>query len=124
MKFHIDKVAEPGFMLETLEGNKAAFKFSGNGDMTAFDALEKFLSEVHERMIANRLSTIEVDVLDLYFMNSSCLKLFVSWIHQVQELGVPYSITLLSSSRLYWQHRSFDTLARLAPDVVYVRKVD
>jgi len=66
---------------------------------------------------------IVVDVSELYFMNSSCLKAFASWIHQVDSSQCPHRIKLLSNARQHWQRRSLDTPRRLAPAVIDIEQV-
>jgi hypothetical protein len=61
-----------------------------------------------------------VDLCDLYFMNSSCLKAFVSLIYKVNTTGRPYQIHLQMNPRQPWQRRSLEPLKRLAPAVVFL----
>lgn len=115
-------VAKEGFTLEPASGRDAVVKFSGNGDQDAVVPLEAFLKELHAELLRIQATSVAFDFGELYFMNSSCLKTFVSWIHKVNTTGRPYAITFLANSRLHWQHRSLSTLQRLAPQVVSIRQ--
>ena len=93
-------------------------KFSGNGDTEAVAPLERFLKELHENLLRDRAERVDVDLVDLYFMNSSCIKTLMSWIHVVKNAGTPYRVSLTMNPRLAWQRRSLQPLQRLAPNVV------
>jgi hypothetical protein len=108
-----------GFALVPLtDGPVPAVKFSGNGDTDAVSSLERFLKLLHKALLDDKCSAVCVDLGDLYFMNSSCLKAFVSWIYKVNTAGRPYQIRLQMNSRQPWQRRSLEPLKRLAPAVV------
>ena len=80
------------------------------------------MTAVHEE--ARRLGAKEVvvDLKELEFMNSSCLKTLVWWISSVQELAAAhqYRITFVSSPAMYWQRRSLSALAGLATELVSI----
>jgi len=93
-------------------------KFSGNGDGEAIAPLDRFLKLLHKNLTDDKSTSVRVDLGDLYFMNSSCLKAFVSWIYKVNTTGRPYQIHLQMNPRQPWQRRSLEPLKRLAPAVV------
>jgi hypothetical protein len=93
-------------------------KFSGNGDAEAVAPLDRFLKLLHKNLIDDKSTEVHVDLADLYFMNSSCLKAFVSWIYKVNTAGRQYQIHLQMNPRQPWQKRSLEPLKRLAPSVV------
>jgi hypothetical protein len=119
----VPRVEETGFIIEPIEATEPRFRFRGNGDTAAIAPLDRFLKLVHQEMLARSYTTISVDLGELYFMNSSCLKGFVSWIYGVNTGGQPYRIRLMSNARLHWQARSMATLQRLAPSVVEVHEL-
>ena len=104
-----------------LDGRIAA-QVAGTADLNAKKALDDYLAELHEMALSNRVTEVVMDVRNLTFMNSSCLKGFVTWICRVQ--GAPpqsrYRITL-QSPLIHWQRRSLLALSCLAADVVTVR---
>jgi hypothetical protein len=95
-------------------------KFSGNGDAEAIAPLDRFLKLLHKNLTDDKSTNVTVDLGDLYFMNSSCLKAFVSWIYKVNTTGRPYQIHLQMNPRQPWQRRSLEPLKRLAPAVVFL----
>jgi hypothetical protein len=110
-----------GFALVPLDGGpSAAVKMSGNGDAEAVSLLDRFLKLLHKNLTDEGCTSVAVDLGELYFMNSSCLKAFVSWIYKVNTTGRPYQIRLQMNPRQPWQRRSLEPLKRLAPAVVFL----
>ena len=98
-------------------------KLSGNGDSAAVQPLEGYLERLHSKLAAQEAAAVSVDLTQLYFMNSSCIKSLASWIHDVKTSPRPYSITMRLNTGLSWQKRTLKALARLAPSVVRVEDV-
>ena len=98
-------------------------KFTGNGDTEAIAPLDRFLKQLHENLIRDHSAEVDVDLNELYFMNSSCVKTLMSWIHKVKMQGAPYRVCLTTNPRQPWQRRSLEPMQRLAPDVVVLRQV-
>lgn len=96
---------------------------SGTADVTIRNQLDHFLREVHQEAQRRRAEEVTVDVRQLEFMNSSCLKCLLWWVSTVQEQPTEgkYRIVFLSSPSVYWQRRSLDALACLAGDIISVQ---
>ena len=63
---------------------------------------------------------VEVDIRELYFMNSSCFKAFVTWIAEIAKLDAArrYQVRFLANSRLHWQRRNLAAMQSYAANVV------
>ena len=96
---------------------------AGTADLTVKPALDQFMTSLHETARTNATSEVLVDFTALAFMNSSCLKAFVTWICMVQDMpsAAQYRIVLLSSATAQWQQRSLHALACLAPELVTLK---
>jgi hypothetical protein len=96
----------------------------GNADLNVKSEFDRFMLAVHEEAMRLGAREVEVDLKQLEFMNSSCLKSFVWWISRVQELATAhqYRITFLSSPAMYWQRRSLGALAGLATELVSISR--
>jgi anti-anti-sigma factor len=96
---------------------------SGTADVTIRDQLDHFLREVHQEAQRRRAEEVTVDLRQLEFMNSSCLKCLVWWVSTVQEQPSEgkYRIVFVSSPSVYWQRRSLDALACLAGDIITIQ---
>jgi hypothetical protein len=95
---------------------------AGNGDMAAVEGLSLYLKQVHTVITDLSMTEVEFDFRDLYFLNSSCLKSFVTWIRSMVEGGsaAAVHVCFITNPKLYWQRRSLEALQRLAPGVVRV----
>ena len=103
--------------------HKLLVSLSGTADMTVRNQLDHFLREVHQEAQRCRAEEVTVDVRQLEFMNSSCLKCLVWWVSTVHEQPVEgkYHIAFVSSPSIYWQRRSLDALACLAGDIISIQ---
>jgi anti-anti-sigma factor len=103
-------------------GGALTITLTGNADLNVRAELERFMVAVHEEALRTGAQEVVVDLRELEFMNSSCLKSFVWWISSVQALGSghQYRITFVSSPAMYWQRRSLTALAGLATEIVSV----
>jgi len=95
----------------------------GTADLTVKSQLDHFLREVHSEAQRCLAEEDTVDVRQLEFMNSSCLKSFVWWISTVQEQvgDGRYRIVFVSSPSVYWQRRSLNALACLANEIISIQ---
>ena len=118
-------VVHDGFSLDAkLQDSGLVVRFSGNGDMAAVGVLGLYLKQVHREALDLGVSQVSFDFSDLYFMNSSCFKAFVTWIDTVGQMQpAAYGIRFLTNPKLHWQRRSLEALRYLAPQVVRVEAV-
>jgi hypothetical protein len=98
-------------------------RLTGTADLTVKSHLDGFLREVHTEAQRRLAEVVTVDVRQLDFINSSCLKGFVWWISTVREQpgGGRYRIVFLSSPSKPWQRRSLSSLACIASDIITVQ---
>jgi len=116
-------LVENGFGLTPrLEDKTLTVTFTGNADMSAVRPLSLYLSHVHAEALELELNEVAFDLKQLYFMNSSCFKSFVTWINSVStgDKARAYRIRFLSNPQQYWQRRSLDALRRMAQDIVTI----
>jgi anti-anti-sigma factor len=116
-------VREQEFTAEaTLRDGVLVVTLSGNADLNVKAQLDRFLAGVHAEAELRGVTDVEVDVRNLEFMNSSCLKCLVGWISRIQEEppARQYRISFQSSPALFWQRRSLHALSCLASELVSV----
>jgi hypothetical protein len=104
------------------QANAIVVSMSGNADTAIHDRLKIFLDEVHETARAVRIKETVFEVRELYFMNSSCLSLFLRLINVVVESpsSQKYTLRFQSNPNLRWQKKSLQALASFAQDIVVV----
>ena len=96
---------------------------TGTADLTVKSQLDHFLRDVHIEAQRCLAEEVTVDMRQLEFMNSSCLKCFVWWVSTVQEEPSEgkYRIVFVSSPSVYWQRRSLNALACLANEIISIQ---
>jgi hypothetical protein len=107
----------------TASDRRIQVSLTGTADLTVKTQLDHFLREVHTEAQRSLAEEVTVDVRQLEFMNSSCLKSFVWWISTVQEQPGDgrYRIVFVSSPSVYWQRRSLNALACLANEIISIQ---
>jgi hypothetical protein len=120
MTLRLPNVSEQGLTLGSVDGRDNHVRISGSGDTLGVPVLERFLRQLHQQVVERGVTQVTVELGDLAFINSSCLKALVSWIYLVDTNGRPYTIRLLRDATMRWQKNSLATLQRLAPEVVRV----
>jgi hypothetical protein len=100
----------------------ATVALSGEADMDAIQPLGAFLGRLHEAALAAACRRVEIQMQELRFMNSSCLREFVVWISKVQQLGPDrrYTITFVTNPERPSQGWSVAALKCLAEDIVRI----
>lgn len=122
---HLNVIKKETFSLETLViGERLMVRFTGSGHADAAPLLDRCLKAVDEEAVRLGASETVVDFQQLYFMNSSCLKAFVSWIYRLQTGAKPSRVRFVSNARLRWQDSSLSALKRLAPSIVTIEAIE
>lgn len=119
----VSAIRGEGFaLLPVSDAAAPTVKLSGNADAAAVAPLERFLKQLHNALVDARSAEVHVDLVELYFMNSSCVRAFASWICTVRATANPYRVRLQMNGRQAWQHRSLEPIRRLAPTVVVMEQ--
>jgi hypothetical protein len=107
----------------TASERRIQVSLTGTADLTVKVQLDRFLRDIHSEAQRCLAEEVTVDVRQLEFMNSSCLKCFVWWIGAVQEQvgDGRYRIVFVSSPTVYWQRRSLNALACLANEIISIQ---
>lgn len=120
----LPQVVRETFAIQTLQAvrNEVGVKLTGNGDLQMKPALADFLKVLHEETRRLGATRVKVDLTELYFMNSSCLKCVADWLGTVAKAVAPerYRVEFITNPNLRWQRRSLSALKSFARDVVEV----
>lgn len=115
-------VEEEGLTLGPVPGAAGRVRFAGTGEAEGAAVLDRYLGVLHQHALTRELREVVLELWELEFINSSCLKAMVAWIYKVDTEGRPYKIRLLRDASLHWQRTSIATLQRLAPEVVVIEE--
>jgi hypothetical protein len=113
-------IEEEGLTLGPIAESPGRVRLAGTGEAEGAAVLGRFLGLLHEHALAQELHEVTLELQELEFINSSCLKAMVAWIYKVDTEGRPYTIRLVRDPSKHWQKTSLATLQRLAPDVVSI----
>ncbi len=117
----VERVVTDSFGIEpTLEGDHLWVKLTGTGDMAAAAPLGAYFKAVQEEVKRLSLTAVEFDVRALYFLNSSCLKAFITFICSLAAQNIQCKIRFLTDAKLGWQRRSLTALQRMSPALVSI----
>jgi len=106
----------------SLRDNTLSVLFAGTADSLSRSELETFVKQLHSEAVRLAVPTVAIDLRELEFMNSSCFKVFVSWLAQLRDLETSkqYRIKIRSNPSLLWQRRSLAALSCFAVDLVTI----
>lgn len=97
-------------------------KLSGTADLRVSNDLPQLLGAVHDAALEHGSQRVTVDLMQLEFMNSSCIKAFVTWLARMQREPEQrqYRVVFVSNPEILWQKGSLRAFQCLAPDHVAV----
>ncbi|WP_438014118.1 hypothetical protein WMF18_24725 [Sorangium sp. So ce315] len=117
----VEPVVTESFGIEpALREDTLRVKLTGTGDMAAAAPLGSTLKDLQWEAVRLRVSAVEFDVRALYFLNSSCLKAFISFICGLAGQGLRCKVQFVTDARLGWQRRSLTALERMSPELVSI----
>lgn len=118
---------QQGFAVEgAAEAETLTLRLSGDASLNVGDRVDAILKEVHAEAKRRKTKLVVIDLGKLEFMNSSCFKVFVTWISSARELPAAeqYRIRFLSNPAMYWQRRSLLALQCFASELITIEKLN
>jgi anti-anti-sigma regulatory factor len=101
------------------DGSSVTVHMRGNWDMKAVGPLDEFTRSLQAQVKQVKAERVIVDMGEVEFINSSCLKSFARWLGALSKTGQePYSVTFRTS--VSWQRRSLEALKALGGDKVTI----
>ncbi len=107
----------------TADGDDLRVKLVGSADGASVEAMSQLFPKVHAEATSRGSKSVIVDLMELEFMNSSCIKVFVSWISTVEEMASPYRVVFQSNPKILWQRRSLHALSYFSASIISVETV-
>ncbi len=94
----------------------------GAADLRVESYFESLLLALNDRSKNAGVENVTIDLRELTFINSACLKSFVVLISEVRQLGdKAYTITLWQNPAVSWQQRSIKALKAFGEELVIVK---
>ena len=103
-----------------LAGDVLRVTFSGSvGMRDPGEALDPFFGALDDEALRLGLSTVEVDLRGVTFMNSSGIATLARWIARIEARAEPaYRLVFRYDRKVAWQRTNAPMLALLAPGIV------
>jgi hypothetical protein len=117
------KLTEATFSASVVHDAKdIVIRFAGNADVAAQKHLDRLFGDVHEQAGLLGISRVQVDMRELAFMNSSCIKDVIVWLEKIRQTAEDkrYLVAFLSSGAQPWQRRSLHAISHFARGIVTV----
>jgi hypothetical protein len=114
---HSVTLQEFGIAPSLIEGC-VVLRLTGTGDIAAIVPLRDCLTAVQRNIAQHEITGVEFDIRELRLLNSSCLKLFASFLVDLMSSKVTCPIRFVVDSKSAWQARSLFALQRLAKSIV------
>lgn len=99
-------------------------KFSGVLDIEdPYNIIDPFLNNIHNEIINNNIKNIIVNIIELYFINSSTIKSIIKWLVKLPKLSESqkYKATFFINKDLFWQLQSFDSFKYFGKGLVEIQ---
>ena len=102
------------------EGEAIRLSLAGDANLNAAEPVARLLMSVHNEAKRLQVRSVIVDFSKLEFINSACIKRFVTWISHVRDLDAQsqYQIRLVANDKVPWQRRSMSALRCVAVRLV------
>ena len=116
---------QDGMRVETsLDGRSVVATFTGVAEFNVVDPLSSLLHELHHRAQALAVEQVVVDFSGLEFLSATCLRSFITWINQLQELpgDQQYRIQFVANPDQPWQRRSVHALKCFATELISIEQ--
>lgn len=124
MLLYVNNITLEGFgIAPALVDTTLEIRLTGTGDGAAVQALQECLVGVKSELSRGSLTAVAFDIRTLYLLNSSCLKTFAAFVHELKSKGSACSIRFLVNAKLAWQSRALTAIARLAPAIVTIEPI-
>ena len=123
LELRLPEVVNPIFAFSASLGageRRLDLRLTGAADARATADLEAFTRRAHEEARRLGVPEVSVDLSELSFMSSSCLKAFVIWLSEVRELAphARYKLRFVWDEKCYWQRRSLQALKTFAEEII------
>jgi anti-anti-sigma regulatory factor len=124
MKLPLEPAIREGHsIVPRFESYRLILKLAGTFDMTSAHTLQVYLEKVATLARESRLNEVVIDVVDVYYLGSSCIKSFVTLTVGLQNGTAGLLLRIVTNPRLDWQERAFSVLSRIAPQRVIVEQI-
>jgi hypothetical protein len=116
----VEELSTPELRSATVIAQSAMVQFTGSAEASSTALLQSFLDGVHRALLDAKASEVVVDLCNVEFMTSACLKQFLTWFMSLKNSADQYTIRLRGNKKRPWQRRSLNALACFSTSLIAV----
>jgi hypothetical protein len=123
MSFDLPHLEGPALRVESAEADGViTTRLIGTAESECKDDLDRYVRVLHDSVLRLGIAKVVVDFRELAFMNSSSLKVFVTWMALARDVpdDKSYRIHFVPNASMHWQRRSLAALKNFAVNLVSV----
>lgn len=110
VRLRVPAVDDPDFVAEYDERARV-LRLIGSADNATANGLANLFGDLHDELIGKKAKQITVDMRDLDFMGTGCVRELVAWFKQLEGIVGRYTIKLRSNPAIGWQRNTLPALA-------------
>jgi len=103
-------VDDPQFVADW-DDRARVLKLIGSADNATATGLAKLFDDLHFDLLGKQATQVTVDMRDLDFLGTACVKELLGWIEKLEDLSERYSIKLRSNPTIAWQRTTLPALS-------------
>lgn len=119
MRLRVPAVDDPQFVADYDERARV-LKLIGSADNATAAALGRVFDDLHVDLSGKKANQVVVDMRDLDFLGTACVKELVAWFEKLETATERYAIKLRSNPTIAWQRTTLPALACFDPALVTV----
>jgi anti-anti-sigma regulatory factor len=110
VRLRVPAVDDPQFVADYDERGRV-LKLIGSADNATAAGLGRLFEDLHVDLVDKQATQIVVDMRDLDFLGTACVKELVGWIEKLEDLAGRYTIKLRSNPTIAWQRTTLPALS-------------
>jgi len=110
VRLRVPAVDDPQFVADW-DDRARVLKLIGSADNATAAGLARLFDDLHVDLLGKQATQITVDMRDLDFLGTACVKELLGWIEKLEDLAERYTIKLRSNPTIAWQRTTLPALS-------------
>jgi len=110
VRLRVPAVDDPQFVADW-DARARVLKLIGSADNATAAGLARLFDDLHVDLLGKQATQITVDMRDLDFLGTACVKELLGWIEKLEDLAERYTIKLRSNPTIAWQRTTLPALS-------------
>ena len=110
VRLRVPAVDDPQFVADW-DDRARVLKLIGSADNATASGLAKLFDDLHFDLLGKQATQVTVDMRDLDFLGTACVKELLGWIEKLEDLSERYAIKLRSNPTIAWQRTTLPALS-------------